>query len=744
MLATISSYSFARLIGAGRLGAVYAGLAFGVSGYLLARSQALGLLTGAAWLAATVAAAQYAVRREGRGASPLVVSAALALSILGGSQQLTAVAATSALLLLVLQLRWRGLAVFAGAGGGRRSGSLRWRSCPASSSCRSRRRPTGWSIAAGIGTLQWSDANLLFGSFGTHAGELAPLYAGALTPALVVVALIRRWSEARVPLALALLAILWSAGLAGFLAHPFGPLRSITAHQAVRALPLLALAIAALAGLAFGRPGSRPSPWLVAGLAVVIALLVQPDVLLHRIYVVPAVAMLAVLFLLRSRRGAAAVVACALVPCVLAADLARHDYSQQNPHQPAANWEPAAEAFPSAARDRSLTCWRAGRRRGRRALHGSSATSRARSSCASRATPTSRDYLLDSAATRYGLEDVAGYDPLQLLAYRDAIAASNDRTPSDRHFLWVDRAPTDLLRRLGVRYYVAAPKYAPPGMPVVLRTPRAVIVRDDRALPLARVNRPGRTDAARIVRARARPRRDRHAGRTGRPPRARRSGVSRLGRQRRRARAVARKQAGLFRAVDVPAGRHRVEWRFEPRSVRTGLIISLATLAAAVAYAIFARRRSAQSRDEGLEALGVERRRRARADREGHDAAARRERRQLVPHALDAPAAGRREAGVGRQARVEHVGVDVHVERRVAAGARPALPRRRRTLVQLRAVDALALSRDRGRGRPRARRAARAAGARGPPAGASRRSTSRAARRTACRRETRSGSWQAC
>ena len=113
-------------------------------------------------------------------------------------------------------------------------------------------------------------------AFGSHAGELAPLYAGALMPALAVIAVIRRWSAARVPLVLAIVAILWSVGLAGFLAHPFGPLRSITAHQAVRALPLLALALAALAGIAFGRPGSRPSPWLVAALAVVIALVIEP------------------------------------------------------------------------------------------------------------------------------------------------------------------------------------------------------------------------------------------------------------------------------------------------------------------------------------------------------------------------------------------------------------------------------------------------------------------------------------
>ena len=138
LLATLSSYAFARLVGAGRLGAVYAGLAFGVSGYLLARSQALGLLAGAAWLAACVAAAQYAVVRRGRGASPLVLSATLALSILGGSQQLTAVAATAALVLLVAaaaQARPRGLRRR------RRSspaGSRPWRSCRGSSSCRSR------------------------------------------------------------------------------------------------------------------------------------------------------------------------------------------------------------------------------------------------------------------------------------------------------------------------------------------------------------------------------------------------------------------------------------------------------------------------------------------------------------------------------------------------------------------------------------------------------------------------------
>jgi hypothetical protein len=593
LLATVSSYAFARLAGAGRLGAVYAGLAFGVSGYLLARSQALGLLTGAAWLAACVAAAQFAARREGRGASPLPLAAALALSILGGSQQLTAVAATAALVVLVLQLRWRGLAIFAGAGIAA-AGLAAVAIVPRLELVARSTASSGVTDPAGVGSLDWSDGRLLFGSFGSHAGELAPLYAGALMPALVSLALVRRWSAARVPAALAVLAILWSAGLAGVLADPFGPLRSITAHQAVRALPLLALALAALAGLAFGAPGARPSPSVVAALAVIIALVVKPDVLLHKNYLVPAAVMLAVLVLLRSRRAPVAVLACALVPGVLAVDLAWHDYSQQNPHQPAANWDPAEEAFPSApATARFLLQRRAAEGPTRFASLTNDFTRRKQLRFGRSA--DHRDLLLDMAATRYGLEDVAGYDPLQLIVYRDAIAASNRHEPSDRHFLWIERAPTRLLRRLGVRYYVAAPGQVPPGMPVVLRTPQATVVRDDRALPLARVNRPGRTDPARlVVREPDRVVIETPPGPAGRLVLADAPypgwSVTVDGHP-----SPAREQDGLFRAVDLAAGRHRVVWSFAPRSVKLGLLVTLATLVGALGYAVLARRRATRS-----------------------------------------------------------------------------------------------------------------------------------------------------
>ena len=60
-------------------------------------------------------------------------------------------------------------------------------------------------------------------------------------------------------------------------------------------------------------------------------------------------------------------------------------------------------------------------------------------------------------------------------------------------------------------------------------------------------------------------------------------------------RAPTRVQNGLFRAVDLPAGSHRVEWTFEPRSVKRGLMISLAALVALIAYAVIMRLRERRS-----------------------------------------------------------------------------------------------------------------------------------------------------
>ncbi len=329
----------------------------------------------------------------------------------------------------------------------------------------------------------------------------------------------------------------------------------------------------------------------MAAIGVVIALVVSPGVLTHRYYLLFAVAGLAALALLRSRRAPLAVAACLLVPGVLAADVARHDYHQQNPHQPAANWDPASETFPSApATARYLLRQRALEGPTRFATLANDFTLRKQLRFGR--APDYADLLLDMAGTRYGLEDVAGYDPVQLRRYRDAIAFSNTHPPSDRHFLWVEIGPTKLLRRLGVRYYVAQAGQVLRKLTVVLRTPNATILRDDKALPIARVNRTGRTDPARIVvRDPDRVVIDTPAGPAGRlvlaDPVYPGWKVTIDGHA-----APARVQNGLYRAVDLPAGAHVVEWKFAPRSVERGLTISLATLIAALAYVVVMRRRA--------------------------------------------------------------------------------------------------------------------------------------------------------
>ncbi len=62
----LGAYATARLVGANRVGSIYAGLAYGVSGQLFARVQALGLLSGAAWIPVCIAAALLVARRRAR------------------------------------------------------------------------------------------------------------------------------------------------------------------------------------------------------------------------------------------------------------------------------------------------------------------------------------------------------------------------------------------------------------------------------------------------------------------------------------------------------------------------------------------------------------------------------------------------------------------------------------------------------------------------------------------------------
>jgi uncharacterized membrane protein YfhO len=52
----------------------------------------------------------------------------------------------------------------------------------------------------------------------------------------------------------------------------------------------------------------------------------------------------------------------------------------------------------------------------------------------------------------------------------------------------------------------------------------------------------------------------------------------------------------LFRVVPIPAGEHNVEFRFEPASVKLGLLLSLASVVGVVATLILAGRRPWRSR----------------------------------------------------------------------------------------------------------------------------------------------------
>ena len=454
LLATLSSYAFARLCGAGRLGAVYAGIAFGAGGYLLARSQALGLLTGAAWLAASVAAAQYAATRQGRGASPLILAGTLALSILGGSQQLTLVAATSALVVLVLQLRWRGLAVFAGAGAvalGLAAVAILPRLELVSLSSAS----TGVSDPAGVGELAWSDADLVFGCIRVARGRAR--------------AALRRRAH---------------AGARRNRGHPPLERRARAAGARDRGDPLVGRAgglprasvrPAALDHLASGRArapaarararGTRRNRVRPAGLTPV-AVARRGARRGHRPRDRAGRARAQVVARPGDRDadppGAPALAAHARGRARLCARAGGARDRSRAPRLPAA--EPASARGELASRLRDVSrahprprasCWPGGRPRGRRASRRSANDFTLRKQLRFGRSAEHRNLLLDMAGTRYGLEDVAGYDPVQLLAYRDAINASNGNPQPDRHFLWVEVAPKRLLRELGVRYYVA-------------------------------------------------------------------------------------------------------------------------------------------------------------------------------------------------------------------------------------------------------------------------------------------------
>jgi hypothetical protein len=580
-LAALGAYAFARLVGAGRLGSAYAGIAYGASGHLVARSTMLGLLAGVAWLPVCLAAAEVLARArpDRRAAAVLLLGGCVCGSILAGSQQLAAVAAISAGLWLWVRIGRRGvvLALAAIAAAALLSAVAllpRLELLHHSSSA------DGVADPSGIGSLVFGDVRALYGPYGVSHSELTTLYAGAATPVLALYALLAVRRRTRALAALLLFALVWATGLAGWLLGPVPLVRSLATHEPVRAMAVAVLALAVLAGLAVARIARRrPSLGLIA-VCVLAIVAIGGGTPWRLAFLLPLVGLLACLPALGRGRVAVAVGAVALL-VVLTGDL-----TWQATHQGRRlHWQSAPSMLPPPAPSaRFLLGRQASESPFRFATVGDPDV--LHHQLGSAGTPGARALLLDSESVRLGLEDVAGYNPVHLKSYNRYLLASNGGTAVDRHFEYVVRAPTSRLRALGVRYYVSPPGTQPRGLPVVFRDTRAVITRDPKALPLARtVHGDGSLQADRIVARTA----DRVAivstGAAGKlvlaDPAYPGWHVTVDGRH-----ATGETADGLFRAVSVPAGTHRVVWTFSPASLRLGLLVSLASLLALGALAL--------------------------------------------------------------------------------------------------------------------------------------------------------------
>jgi hypothetical protein len=577
-LAALGAYAFARLVGAGRVGGIFAALAYGASGHLVARSMMLGLLAGVAWLPVCLAAAEYAARARParRPLGVLLVGAALGGSILAGSQQLAAVAALSAGLWLWIRAGRRGLllalagvlaAVLLAAVALLPRLELLGRSSSAE----------GVADPSGIGSLVRDDLRAVFGRYGVSRSELTTLYAGAATPALALFGLLVLRRRALPLLALVAFAVVWASGLAGWLLGPLPLLKSLATHEPVRAMAVAVLAGGVLAGLALTRLTLRRDLIALLVVSVAVALVLGGADARKESFLLPLAAILACLPALATSRAAFGAAAIAVLLTVTL-DLSWHADHQDREIM----WRSASSIFPQPAPSAAFLLARQAKESPFRfataaelpVLHhqlGGAGTSGARA------------LLLDSESVRLGLEDVAGYNPVHLKTYNRYLLASNGGHEIDRHFEYVVRAPTARLRALGVRYYVSPPGQQPTGLPVVYRDRGSVITRDPDALPLARIE----------------PRGGGGAGAAPQPARITRREPDRVDITTRGAAGLlvladsaypgwhvsvdghaahAATAHSLFRAVEVGDGVHHVVWTFRPLTLRLGFWISVLTL----------------------------------------------------------------------------------------------------------------------------------------------------------------------
>ena len=574
-LAALGAYAFARLVGAGRIGAIFAAVAYGASGHLVARSLMLGLLAGVAWLPVCLAggrvrrpraARSQAARRAGTRQRRWAARSSPARSSSppsrrsprdsGCGPRRTARACCSAVAAVLAAVLLSAVALLPRL-------ELLGRSSSAE----------GVADPSGIGSLVRDDLRAVFGRYGISRSELTTLYAGAATPALALFALFVLRRRALPLVALVAFAIVWASGLAGWLLGPLPVLKNLATHEPVRAMAVAVLAGAVLAGLALSRLTLRRELVALMAGSVLLTLVLGGADARKESFLLPLAAIVVCLPALgdegrrlpgrRARRPAHG--------------HARSRLARRPPGSSRSAGAARPRIFPAPAPSARFLLARQARESPFR-FATSARPQVLQHQLGGAGSAGVRALLLDSESVRLGLEDVAGYNPVHLKTYNRYLLASNGGKQVDRHFEYVVRAPTPRLRALGVRYYVSPPGQEPPGLPVVYRDKGTVITRDPAALPLARVVRPGSSpQPARIVRREP----DRveivTGGAAGTLVLADAAypgwHVSIDGHE-----AHAETVDSLFRGVHVAAGVHRVVWTFRPLTLRIGLWVSVLTL----------------------------------------------------------------------------------------------------------------------------------------------------------------------
>ena len=331
LIAALGAYALARQLGAQRTGSAFGAIAFAASGHLVARSAALGLLGGAAWLAPAVALAEAAAsaRPARRGFAIAGLAVVLAFDLASGSQQLAALTLATCVIWLIARAGARG-ALYAAVAILLALALAAVALLPRFELLRLA-TASGYVDPDGIGSLVFGDRRALVGRFGVSRSEIATLYLGAATLALALIGARRGWrdgSPVRLLLGLIALSLAWATGLVGWVMDPLPLVRTVAGHEPVRGIVLALLCACILAALRAAATARRwPAGLVVFGLGLLIGVILGGSDGYARSYLIPLAAISIVLALRRFR------IAPLLLLAVLGGDLA---YQAQAPGSAAA------------------------------------------------------------------------------------------------------------------------------------------------------------------------------------------------------------------------------------------------------------------------------------------------------------------------------------------------------------------------------------------------------------------------